>query len=425
MGIRDHTIDLRPLRESRTLRYLWTGGALSGLGSRLTAVAMAWQVFDLTDSKGQTGALGLCAGLPYLFLSMYGGVLADRYPRRRIMVGSSVSGFVGSTCLWLNAQADDPQVWPLFVVAVLFGCSMALSSPSRMSLAPLLVRQELIPAAASLDQVSFQVAMVGGPALAGVLISSVGVEWTYLIDAISYLVGLLFVARAGELPRPLISTVAPMLAIRQGVAYLRSRKPLQASFLADIIAMLFGMPLALLPAIVDERYGGSEISLGFLYAAVPAGMLLAALFSGWTGRVHRHGLGVILAVCLWGSSIAAFAFTGPFWLSMLVLALAGAGDSISGVFRMSILQTGTPPEMLGRLFGIGMAVWAAGPALGDAEAGLLGEVTSTDFSIAFGGGACVVGILLLARMWPAFRTYDVRDARRVADDQRRASSYAV
>ncbi len=412
--VRDHTLDLSPFRESPTLRRLWTAGALSAVGSRLTAVAMAIQVFDLTDSKGQTGLLGLCAGLPYLFLSLYGGVLADRIPRRRIMVSSASAGALCATALWVNASSDQPRVWPLFVVATLLGCSQALSSPARMSLTPLLVRPELIPAAAALDQIAFQLAFVGGPGLAGLLIAGPGTEWTYLIDAVSYVVGLVLILRAGALPTPPPRSLPPLRMIREGLGFLRRRKPLQASFLADTIAMVFGMPSALLPAVAAERYGDNDITKGFLYAAVPAGMLLAALFSGWTRRVHRHGLGVIAAVSVWGVAIAAFSITGPFWLSFLALAVAGAGDSISGVFRMSILQTGTPPEMMGRLMGMGMAVWAAGPALGDAEAGLVAELTSTEISIASGGVACVVGILILAAMWPEFRRYDIRQSRAAA-----------
>ncbi len=409
--LRDHTIDLRPLQESPTLRDLWLANTISAVGSRLTAVAMAWQVFDLTDSKAQTGLLGLCVGLPYLLLSLYGGVLADKLPRERILIGSALAGAVGAALLWVNALVENPPVWPIFVVATFIATSMALGSPARMAIVPLLVRAELIPAAAALNQVGFQVAFVGGPALAGALIASAGVQWTYFIDAASYLVGLLLILRAGALPQPEASNLRPLTAVREGIGFLRSRKPLQASFLADFIAMIFGYPSALLPAVVAARYDDNEIALGFLYSAVPMGMLLAGLFSGWTGRIHRHGLGVIWTVCMWGVAIAMFAFTGPFWLSMVVLAIAGVGDSISGIFRMSILQTGTPPAMMGRIMGIGMAVWAAGPSLGDAEAGLLGEVTSTDFSIAFGGFACVAGILALGALWPSFRRYDIRDAR--------------
>jgi MFS family permease len=411
LRLRDHTIDLRPLQESPTLRDLLVATTISSVGSRLTAVAMVWQVFELTDSKAQTGLLGLSVGLPYLLLSMFGGVLADKVPRERILVGSALAGALGAALLWANALQDNPPVWPIYVLATFIAASMALGSPARMAIAPLLVRAELIPATAALNQVGYQLAFVGGPALAGLLIASAGVQWTYFIDAASYLVSVLLILRAGALPRPEPNDLRPLTAIREGLGFLRSRRPLQAAFLADVIAMIFGYPSALLPAVVAARYGHSGVALGFLYAAVPIGMLAAGLFSGWTGRVHRHGLGVIWTVSLWGVAIAMFAFTQPFWLSMVVLALAGAGDSISGIFRMSILQTGTPPAMMGRLMGIGMAVWAAGPSLGDAEAGLLGELTSTNFSIAFGGFACVAGILALAALWPSFRNYDIREAR--------------
>lgn len=420
--LRETAINVAPLRESRTLRYLWLGSTISSVGTRLTGVAMAWQVYDLTRSKAQTGLLGLCLGIPYLLLSMYGGVMADRLDRGRILRTAAVAGGALSFLLALNATRAQPAVWPIFVLATLKTISAALSGPARMSLAPLLVRTELIPAAAALDQVSYQLAFVGGPGLAGLLIAKAGVEWTYLIDAITFGGSFVMLVLAGRLPHPPARSVRPLAAIREGFAFLRGRPPLQASFAADVIAMIFGFPSALLPAVAAARYHDNSITLGFLYAGVPLGMLLAALTSGWTSRVVKSGWGVIGAVTLWGLAITLFAFTQPFWLAMVALGLAGVGDSISGVFRMSILQTGTPPAMLGRLMGIGMAVWAAGPALGDAEAGLVAELTSTRFSIAFGGLACVAGIAALAFAWPSFRRYDIRTAR--AEAERAATAAA-
>src|SRR5262245_58159705 len=331
MSLRAHAIDLRPLHESPTFRYLWLSSSISSVGSRLTAVAMVWQVYEITGSKAQTGLIGLCVGLPYLLLSLWGGVLADRLPRERILAASAVAGAICAALLGLNASLDQPPVWPIFLLATFLTTAMALGSPARMAITPLIVQPEQIPAAAALQQVGSQIAFVGGPALAGLLIAGAGVHWTYFIDAASYVVSLGLIVWAGRLPRPTPTAVPPFAALREGLSFLRSRKPLQASFLADIIAMVFGYPSALLPAVVATRYAGSEGALGLLYSSVPVGMLAAGLVSGWTGRVNRHGLGVIWTVSVWGLSITAFAFTQPLWLSMLVLAFAGAGDSISGI----------------------------------------------------------------------------------------------
>jgi MFS family permease len=175
--------------------------------------------------------------------------------------------------------------------------------------------------------------------------------------------------------------------------------------------MVFGYPSVLMTLVVAERYHDNATTLGVLLAAVPVGMLLSAVTSGWTSRINHHGVGVIWAITLWGVAIAMFAFTGPFILSFVVLALAGVGDSISGVFRMSILQTGTPPEMMGRIMGVGMSVWAAGPQLGDFEAGAVAALTTVNTSIFIGGAASVIGVWVLAFKWPAFRSYDVREHR--------------
>ena len=404
-------IDLRPLTESRTFRFIWFGSVISGVGTRFTSVAMIWQVKDITGANaGKLALVGLCYAIPLLVLSSFGGAFADKHDRRTLLIGSGVVGLLTSSVLAANAISDHPRLWVIYAMAVLQASQSAISGPARMSLSRLLVRQELLGAAAALDQVSFNLSFVGGPLLAGLVIGSGGIEWTYYIDVISYVVLIAFVFLAGPLPRMDVRG-RTWSNIVEGLVYIRSRGELMASFLADVIAMVFGYPSVLLALVVADRYRDNPRTLGVLLAAVPVGMLLSALTSGWTARIHRHGVGVIWAITLWGFAIAAFAFTGPFVLSFAALALAGVGDSVSGVFRMSILQTGTPPEMMGRIMGVGMSVWAAGPQVGDFEAGALAEVTSVNTSIFLGGAMSVLGVWALAFVWPSFRSYDVREHR--------------
>lgn len=404
-------IDLRPLAESRTFRFIWFGSLMSGIGTRFTSIAMVWQVKDLTHGNaGKLALIGLCYAVPLLVLSTFGGAIADQHDRRTILVASNLVGILTSATLAFNAFSDHPRLWLIYVMAVCKATQAAIAGPARMSLSRLLVRQELLGSAAALDQVSFNISFVGGPLLAGLVIASSGVEWAFLLDAASVAVALVLIVSAGALPR--VDVQGRTLAnIVEGLVYIRSRGELMASFLADIIAMVFGYPSVLMTLVVAERYHDNATTLGVLLAAVPVGMLLSAVTSGWTSRINHHGVGVIWAITLWGVAIAMFAFTGPFILSFVVLALAGVGDSISGVFRMSILQTGTPPEMMGRIMGVGMSVWAAGPQLGDFEAGAVAALTTVNTSIFLGGAASVIGVWVLAFKWPAFRSYDVREHR--------------
>jgi MFS family permease len=404
-------IDLRPLAESRTFRFIWFGSLVSGIGTRFTSIAMVWQVKDLTHGNaGKLALIGLCYAVPLLVLSTFGGAIADQHDRRTILVASNLVGILTSATLAFNAFSDHPRLWLIYVMAVCKATQAAIAGPARMSLSRLLVRQELLGSAAALDQVSFNISFVGGPLLAGLVIASSGVEWAFLLDAASVVVALVLIVSAGALPR--VDVQGRTLAnIVEGLVYIRSRGELMASFLADIIAMVFGYPSVLMTLVVAERYHDNATTLGVLLAAVPVGMLLSAVTSGWTSRINHHGVGVIWAITLWGVAIAMFAFTGPFILSFVVLALAGVGDSISGVFRMSILQTGTPPEMMGRIMGVGMSVWAAGPQLGDFEAGAVAALTTVNTSIFIGGAASVIGVWVLAFKWPAFRSYDVREHR--------------
>lgn len=419
-------IDLRPFAESRTFRFIWLGGVVSSVGMRFTTIAMVWQVKEIThNNAGKLALVGLCYALPLLALSSIGGAFADKHDRRTILIGSNVVGLLTSTVLVFNAFASHPRLWLIYAIAVCKATQSAIAGPARMSLSRLLVRQELLGAAAALDQVSFNVSFVGGPLLAGIVIGSGGVEWAYVIDVASFFVSIALVIAAGVLPRMEV-TGRTFANIVEGLTYIRSRGELMASFLADVIAMVFGYPSVLMALVVADRYHDNPRTLGVLLAAVPLGMLLSAVTSGWTARIHHHGVGVVWAITLWGAAIAAFAFTQPFWLSFAVLALAGVGDSISGVFRMSILQTGTPPEMMGRIMGVGMSVWAAGPQLGDFEAGAVASVTTVNTSIFLGGVGSVIGVWVLALVWPAFRAYDVRERRaQLATDEAMANDPAI
>jgi MFS family permease len=310
--------------------------------------------------------------------------------------------------LIFNALLPQPSVWVLFVCAAAFAALNGLQRPSLEALAPRLIPPELLPAASALNFLGRNMGSVIGPAAGGLLAATLGPALTYSIDLITFVVSIIALCLMRAVPPPQGAERPSLRSIIEGMRYAKSRAELMGTYLVDINAMFFGMPMALFPAIATG-FGGA--SVGLLYAAPSVGAFLATLSSGWTRRVHRHGLAVVIAAALWGASIICFGFANYLWLALLCLAAAGAADMISGIFRMVIWNQTIPDHLRGRLAGIEMVSYTTGPLLGNAESGLLASLTSVRFSIVSGGILCVLGTGLLALTLPAFVRYDGRAGR--------------
>jgi MFS family permease len=417
-SIRQHTLDLSPLRASRDFRLLLAGSAVSALGSGLTRVAIPLQVYALTNSSWKVGLVGALSIGPVLVSSILGGAMADISDRRRMLLITLLVGAVLSLALTINVAIGEAPVRgaagrgslvALYVLAVMVGVNGAFASPANRSAVPVLLPAAQLPAAQALQMFVYTGAGVIAPAAAGLLYASVGPAWTYGLDALSF--GACFVAVLGMQPIPKGNDgerFHPGLVL-EGFRSLRGRHAVQGSFVADLIAMVFGMPLALFPAIAAQRFGGRPKLVGLLYAALPFGMMVAAALSGWTRRVHRYGRVLVGSIVGWGIAITVMGLVDGVALTLGCLALAGAADAVSGVARTAMLQLATPPSLQGRMQGVGMAVWITGPYLGDVEAGGVAALTSVDASIVIGGVACVAAIALLAKVRPAFARFDSHD----------------
>jgi MFS family permease len=397
--------DLSPLRESRQFRLLFIGQMVSWMGRQLTYVAVPYQVYELTHSSLAVGMVGLAALGPLILFSLIGGSVADAMDRRRLLLITQVLMVAMSVGLALNAQRARPSLWPLYVLSALIAGLGGVEHPTRSAMIPKLVRRELFPAAAALNQIVMQVGLVVGPSVAGLLIARVSVASAYWIDAATFGVIIVTLLRMDPLPPEGGGTPAGLSSIREGISYLRGQRLLLSTFVIDLDAMIFGMPRALFPALGLTVFGGGATTVGLLYAAPGAGALLGALFTGWVGRVSRQGLAVVLAVFAWGAAIAAFGIVSWLPLALLLLALAGAADVISAVFRNTILQLSVPDALRGRLTAVHIAVVTGGPRLGDAEAGAVAAVTSPRFSVVSGGLACVLGVAVIARLAPELVRY--------------------
>jgi predicted MFS family arabinose efflux permease len=313
---------------------------------------------------------------------------------------------VGTLGLIFNSQLAEPRVWVLYFFAALFAAVNGLQRPSLDALTPRLVPPEQMPAAAALNSLRGSIAMICGPALGGVLAATIGPSWTYAIDLLTFIISLVALWRMRAVPPPADADRPSLRSMIEGLRYARSRPELLGTYLIDIIAMFFGMPMALFPALA-ENFGGAAV--GLLYAMPAVGSLCATLTSGWTKRVQRHGLAVAIAAGCWGVFIIAFGFADRLWLALLCLALAGGADMVSGLFRMTIWNQTIPDHLRGRLAGIEMVSYTTGPLLGDAEAGVAARLFGLRTSIVSGGVLCVIGTGVLALLLPAFLRYDGRE----------------
>jgi len=406
--MRRSVLDLSPLRDSRDFRLLWIGEVISHTGRHITVVALPYQVFDLTGSPLAVGLIGLAQIGPLVAFSLIGGAIADAHDRRRLLIISQVGSMAASLMLVGGAVAGDPPLWFLYLAAAISSAFAALDSPTRAAAIPRLVPKDRISSAIALNQVGFQVNDVAGPALGGVLIAVAGLKWAYAIDAVTFLAAIWALLLMRPMPPEEHDGPRPSVlrSIREGFAYLRGRRVLQATFVVDINAMVFAMPRALFPILAVEAFHVGPAGLGFLYAAPGAGALAGALFTGWVRHVRHQGRAVLWAVATWGLAIVGFGLsTGAFALALVFLAIAGAADTISAIFRGTILQSSVPDRLRGRLSGIHIMVVVGGPRLGDFEAGLVAQLISPTFSVVSGGLACVAGVAVLAMVMPQFRRY--------------------
>jgi MFS family permease len=373
---------------------------VSFFGGELTLVASSLQIFLLTHSSLQVGLLSLAQLGPIIVCSFLGGTLADAIDRRKVLIVATVLMAITSAGLAINATLSSPLIWPIYVCTALSAGLSAIDAPTRSAVVPSLVRRDQIPAAAALNQTGYQFGSVGGPAFAGVVIATVSLSAAYWIDVVTFGVALITLLLLPPLLPEGGGTKAGFGSIKEGLRYVRGERAIQGVFLIDINAMVFGMPRALFPQLGTELYHGGAGTVGLLYAAPAAGALVGAVTTGWVTRVRRQGAAVLWAVAVWGLAIALFGVAAWLPLGLFLLAVAGAADVISAVFRGTILQLHVPDRLRGRLQALNIAVVTGGPRVGDLEAGAVATATNAQVSVFSGGIACVVGVALLAKLLP-------------------------
>jgi MFS family permease len=396
--------DITPLRVSAPFRRYYAGQVFSLLGSQFSVVALRYQTYQLSGSTLTVGLLALVQLFPLLIAAIGFGQIADAFDRRKVLLVTQLTLASCSVLLMLNAASDSPKLWLVFVLGAMSSFVVGIDWPTRSAFVPGLVGEALLPKAIAISAVLYNLAGVMGPALGGLVVNS-SIAWAFGLDALSYV--LLFVMILTAPAQPASGTVKfGFAAIGDGLSYVKSNRLLQSTFVADIGAMVFGVPDALFPAMADKVFGGGARTFGYLQAAPGAGALIAALTSGWTGRVRRQGRWVVWMIVGWGIGITMFGLTRSLPIALLGLAIAGGTDAISAIFRSTITQVTTPNEYRGRLNALFVAVVRGGPRVGEFESGVVSSVGGLQFAAWTGGLACIGWIAVTAKLYPELMAYD-------------------
>jgi MFS family permease len=396
-------LDIAPLRRHRDFRLLFFGKFVSFFGSMITYVAVPYQVYQLTGSSLFVGLLGTVQLVPLLVFGLWGGAYADAMDRRRLLIGAEAVLTLLSLGLAVNAMLARPSVAVIFVVTALMSAVNGFHRPTLEAMSPRLVDRDELPAMAALTSLRHSLGAVAGPAVGGICIAAFGLGPTYLIDVATFGVSLLALAQMASMPPAAEAAKPGLRSIVDGLDYAWRRPELLGTYIVDIVAMTFAMPMALFPAMA-QRWGGATAA-GWLYSAMSIGSLVITLLSGWTRRVARRGAAVIVAATLWGVAIVTLGYATNLTTAVLCLACAGAADMLSGLFRMTIWNETIPTHLRGRLAGVEMISYMTGPLLGNARAGWMASLRSVRFSIVAGGSICVAGVLLCIPLLPSFWRY--------------------
>src|SRR3990167_1321925 len=379
------------LKRNRNYRFLYTGRTISFLGNMISNVALPYQIYHETHSILMIGLLSFFQLLPLLFTALWGGVLADRHHRKIMLLFAEFFLALGCLLLAWNASLSVPHVGTIFVISFFMWALVGLHRPSFDGIIQQIVAKDDYPAMSSLNTFAGSFCMIVGPAIGGLIIAHFGLVITFLVDFVSFLISIGAICFVQNIPKPTSrADQSTFSALTQGFRYAISRQELLGTYFVDFIAMVFGMPIALFPAIAVS-FGGVK-TLGLLYSAPAMGAFVISFLSGWTSQVKRHGAAVAIAAAFWGAAIIGFGFASSIYWALFFLGLAGAFDAISGIFRQTMWNKTIPTEYRGRLAGIEMISYMSGPKLGDTEAGLVAAAFGITASVVSGGALCVVGV---------------------------------
>jgi MFS family permease len=418
-----YVIDLAPLKKSKDFSLLWAAGLISYFGSMITYVAVPFQIKELTGSYVAVATSGLVQILPLIIFGLYGGVLADAIDRKKLIWVTELLSLFFTGLLLLNSMMDSPNLLLIYIVSGLFAATSGLRQPAMQAALPRLVDHEDMTAAAALMSLRWQIGVIVGPAIGGLLIASYSVSVGYVADMVTFIISIALIAFMKNIPASHEAQTPSLTGLIQGVKYAYNRKDLLGTYLVDLAAMFFAMPIALIPFWADQL--GAPWALGLLYAAGTIGAIAVTLTSGWTKNVNFYGRAIVWAAIGWGVAIALSGATNYLWVVLLFLALAGASDMVSALFRSAMWNQTIPDNLRGRLAGIELLSYSVGPLAGQMRAAGMAAATTLNLSVTFGGIICVIVVAALAIWLPELRNFDIRTNKYALENQKMAEKLRV
>ncbi len=400
-----HSIDLTPLKKYPDFRNLWAAGLISYLGSMITYVAIPFQIKELTNSYLAVGIVGVIELVPLIIFGLYGGVLADSVNRKKMVWATEAGAMLLVALLLANSMLWEPKVWVIYIAAGLFAVVDGLQRPSADAMLPRLVGHQDLPAATALMSLRWQLGLIVGPTVGGIIFATFSISAGFAVDMATYIVALVFLARVRSMPSSKEAKKPSLAALFEGVKYAFSRQDLIGTYIIDLAAMTLAMPMALYPFWADQL--NAPWALGMFYSAITVGSVLVTVTSGWTTRYRFHGRAVILAAIGWGLAIAVAGLSTSLVLVLLFLTIAGAFDMISALFRANMWNQTIPDHFRGRLAGIELLSYSVGPLAGQLRAATIASATSLSFSVTSGGVLCAIVVAFLAFFLPKMWKYDV------------------
>ena len=398
-------LDLTPLKKYPDFRNLWAAGLVSYLGSMITYVAIPFQIKELTNSYLAVGIVGAIELVPLIVFGLYGGVLADSVNRKIMVWATEAAALILVALLLANSALWEPKVWVIYIAAGLFAVVDGLQRPSADAMLPRLVGHQDLPAATALMSLRWQLGLIVGPTVGGIIFATFSISAGFAVDMATYVVALVFLARVRSMPSSKEAKKPSLAALFEGVKYAFSRQDLIGTYIIDLAAMTLAMPMALYPFWADQL--NAPWALGMFYSAITVGSVLVTVTSGWTTRYRFHGRAVILAAIGWGLAIAVAGLSTSLVLVLLFLTIAGAFDMISALFRANIWNQTIPDHFRGRLAGIELLSYSVGPLAGQLRAATIASATTLSFSVTSGGVLCAIVVTFLAFFLPKMWKYDV------------------
>ncbi|MFN2195978.1 MAG: MFS transporter [Anaerolineales bacterium] len=402
-------LHIPPSLHYRRFRLLWIGLGISIAGSQMQLWSLFWHIRELTDQPIALGGIGLARIVPLVVFSLIGGAIADVTNRRKVMFLTQSAMALVAVALGLLTLSGSISLWQIYALTAVQAVAAAFDLPARQALVPNLLPPKDLPNAFSMTSIAFQTGSIVGPALSGLVIASLGLQWVYFINAFTYLAVIWALLAMGSVHQEVQRTSKSLVsvkAIQEGVQFIIGHPIILSTMLMDFIATFFSSANTLMPIIARDVLKVGPVEYGWLSSAQSIGAMVAAVVISQLKEIRRQGQIFLIAVVFFGAATVVFGFARSMLVAMLALIVVGASDSVSTIIRNTIRQLQTPDYIRGRMVSVNQIFFAGGPQLGEIEAGVVAQVFGAPLAVISGGIACVVAVAAIARRWPVLREYN-------------------